>query len=272
MYNSVQHAYDFFDYAELPLRMTSGDPPVTLSGKFVSHHSGFMHCGHSMENFPCFTDVVTQAFVNAECVGCLVTVNASTVAVMQHHGKYCVRDSHPRQHRWDQATVECNASLRQFTSLQSVHRHLCEINHIFDGGSACIQWHGKHHNQRCQFDVAGVAPGEDEGTALPLTESEIEPSARTYASVVTSVRTLRTVTASPTDLIKASSDVTIRVVSVAMSESSSSLVPHVMQQHGMCLIAEISTNLVQVGISLCCATSVFGIRSSRDARDKKLAV
>ena len=141
MYNSVQHAYDFFDYGKLPLRITSCDPPATCSGKFVSHHSGFMHCGHSTENFPCFADAVTQAFANPECVGCLVTVNSSTVAVTQRHGKYCVFDSHPRQHRWDQAIVECNASLRQFTSLQSVHRHLCEINHIFDGGSACIQWH-----------------------------------------------------------------------------------------------------------------------------------
>ena len=86
MYNSVQHAYDFFDYAELPLRMTSGK--FQLSGKFVSHHSGFMHCGHSTENFPCFTDALTQAFANLECVGCLVTVNSGAVAVMQSQGKY----------------------------------------------------------------------------------------------------------------------------------------------------------------------------------------
>jgi len=94
LYQSVRHDHAYFDYTELPLSLSIPGSDLVLSCSFGSHSSGFMHCSESRPGFLNFPDALSASCESS--LGCLVTVNQTTVAVMKHSDLFYVFDPHSR--------------------------------------------------------------------------------------------------------------------------------------------------------------------------------
>jgi len=153
MYNAVPHQRDYFDYPELPLSVYVEYENVMLSSRFGTHLSGFMHTEVPDAFDWCFSDAISAGC--NQCVGCLVTLNNTTVAVMQINEAYYLFDSHSRNSN-GLVDADGTAVLLCFPSARALHQHLKCLHQIEQSGRACINLWSDNHANRCQFDVIPV--------------------------------------------------------------------------------------------------------------------
>ena len=169
MYNAVRHSQEYFDYTELPVSVYLTDSNHHLSCQFFSHHSNFLHCAASnaVTRSLCLADAVRE--VCAESLGCLVTANETTIAVMKSGDKYYLFDSHCRDHL-GRSTDDGTAVLLQFSSPEDIHSHIRRLHGIFSTSTReCNAW--ADHDRRCQFDVVGIRANVDTPQVVGVSQS-----------------------------------------------------------------------------------------------------
>ena len=153
IYQSVRHSFDYFEYNELPLSISVPNSEEILSCSFGAHLSGFMHFPNSCSDFHSFPDAVFAACQNS--LGCLVTVNQTTIAVIERDGLYYVFDPHSRNHL---GLVDANgtAVLLHFSSVTCIYSLMKQLHRIGENAEDCFALWPRDHDQHCQFDIVPI--------------------------------------------------------------------------------------------------------------------
>jgi len=113
-------------------------------------------------------------------LGCLVTANGTTVAVIQSGHHYYLFDSHCRN-RVGRSTADGTAVLLQFASPEDVHCHIKRLHGIFTTSTRKCNAR-VDHDRRCQFDVVGIRANLDTPQVLGESQSTSHGSASVNVS------------------------------------------------------------------------------------------